>query len=325
MKNLINTFEKDDYYKNVLNNVAFQPIFIMGLHRSGTSILYKMLAETNCFNIVTAYHILNHSELLYNYFNNIEKKAKEDLTDFFKKQSQDDRIIDQLKINSDFPEEYGFLLNKKKNKFTLNQETLSIFIEFCKKIQLITKFDRPLLLKNPWDFLNFLYINMVFPNSKFIFIHRNPIKTLNSQIKMKRILLKFISPYMMLLSSNYEQNVKNKIKFNFLKLYNLLFNPILCFIQIKRFVNTTNIFLKKINFLNEEKYLNIRYEDLCAEPNLIILKIIKFLGLNIQSNINFNNYIKQRETKLTMELQVLQFYFLKNVRGYLKYYNNISK
>ncbi len=40
----------DDEYIKLVEDASFEPIFIMGLHRSGTSILYKMLGETGNFN-----------------------------------------------------------------------------------------------------------------------------------------------------------------------------------------------------------------------------------------------------------------------------------
>ena len=66
----------DDHYLHKLDGISFMPIFIMGLHRSGTSILYKMLGATRHFNTVTAYHILKYDELLYNFTKNKEKTVK---------------------------------------------------------------------------------------------------------------------------------------------------------------------------------------------------------------------------------------------------------
>jgi hypothetical protein len=48
----------------------------MGLHRSGTSILYKMLGETGNFTIFTIYHILEYDKLLYYHANNLEEEKK---------------------------------------------------------------------------------------------------------------------------------------------------------------------------------------------------------------------------------------------------------
>ena len=57
----------DQDYIQDLEQVDFQPVFILGMHRSGTSILYKMLTATDTYNPVTAYHLINYNELLSNY------------------------------------------------------------------------------------------------------------------------------------------------------------------------------------------------------------------------------------------------------------------
>jgi hypothetical protein len=45
----------DSLYLGVLKNISFQPVFIMGDHRSGTTLLYQMLDAAQCFNVVRAY------------------------------------------------------------------------------------------------------------------------------------------------------------------------------------------------------------------------------------------------------------------------------
>jgi len=102
--------ELDDKYLNEIENVTFNPVFIMGLQRSGTSILYKMLDATNCFNVVTSYHIIKYNELLYNHINNLEDGAKNALSELFGHQSKTTRGIDKLEITPNFAEEYGFLI-----------------------------------------------------------------------------------------------------------------------------------------------------------------------------------------------------------------------
>ena len=115
--------ELDEQYLGKINNVTFNPIFIMGVPRSGTSILYKILSATSNFNIVTSYHILKYSELLHNYINNIENQAKNNLADFFKENLNTDRIIDRMQITPDFAEEYGFILGEKAGHPKISPKT----------------------------------------------------------------------------------------------------------------------------------------------------------------------------------------------------------
>jgi hypothetical protein len=41
----------DRQHQNLLENVNFSPIFIMGDHRSGTTLLHQTLVGTECFNL----------------------------------------------------------------------------------------------------------------------------------------------------------------------------------------------------------------------------------------------------------------------------------
>jgi len=310
----------DSKYLEKIKNISFQPIFILGLHRSGTSILYKILGTTECFNIVTAYHIIKYSELLYNYLNNNEEKAKEELMAFLNAQSQVDRGIDQLKITPDFPEEYGFLLTYRSRPTKLTPKNLPIFIELCKKIQFITDQNKPILLKNPWDFPNFLYIKKVFPDAKFIFIHRNPLHVINSFVRAMKILFGNKNAYATLLSRSYVEIMNIPALHYASKLY---FSPNFSIGLLKSIHNSTmatKYFLKNINLLSKEDYINIKYEELCKEPKVNISKIMNFLHLNKKFNIDYDELIKPRKLKLETEVERMKEYIYKKMKPYFSYF-----
>jgi len=310
----------DHQYLEKLENITFQPVFILGLHRSGTSILYKTLGLTKCFNTVTVYHIVKYSELIYIHINNLEEKSKEELANFFKAQSQADRSIDRLEITPNFEEEYGFILTHRNYPTRLTPRNLQILIELCKKIQFITDQNKPILLKNPWDFPNFLYIKKVFPNAKFIFIHRNPVRVINSFIRAMKILFKNKNPYGTLLSRSYERIMDIPLLYYISKIYFSKYFPIGLFRNIHYSADATNYFLKNIGSLSEEDYINIKYEDFCNDPEEIISKIMNFLNLKSQASINYKNLIKPRKLDLIVEVERLQNYIYRKMKPYFLYW-----
>jgi len=320
MKNIDSTADLDIQYLNKIINISFKPVFIMGLQRSGTSILYKMLGATNCFNIVITYHIIKYNELLYNHINNLEDNAKDNLAEFFIHQSQMTRGIDRLQVTPDFPEEYGFLLSKKTKQSRLNQGNLSVFTELCNKIQFISNSKKLLLLKNPFDFSNFIYIRKIFPNARFIFIHRNPMKTLNSQLKAMRTLLQNKSVYMAMLSPWYDKVFDSSIR---LRYYRFLYSsrtPLRAISAIKRIAREIDIFLENVDlFQKDEDYINIRYEDRCRDPQSTITDIMKFLDLPLQSKLNYRDFIKPRKTVLLEELKRREKFIYKRMDKYITY------
>ena len=314
----------DEKYLDKIQNIEFQPVFILGLHRSGTSILYKMLTETSCFNSVTAYHIIRYNELLYNSINNLEEKTKDDLTEFLNKH-QKERGIDKLKLNADFAEEYGFLLSEYSIKLNITKQNQKIFTKLAKKIQFISKNNKPLLLKNPYDFANFIFLKKIFPNAKFVFIHRDPYKTLSSTIKAVRFLFNDYSPYTAELTSLYNKIYEIK---PLLSTIRLLLNKLSIFeIMFLTLTSSkeTNYYLRNIDKLSKKDYVSIRYEDLCENPQKNIELIIN--SLNFKGNLkkDFSKYIRPRITTLDPSVVKMQKFIYKSMKRYFIYFNYNQK
>jgi len=312
----------DEQHIKKIENINFQPVFIMGFHRSGTSILYKMLSETNCFNPVIAYHLIKYNELLHNHINKIEENSKKNLTDYLQK-IQKDRRIDHLKISADFAEEYGFLLASQTSKAIISKKNLDLFKQLGKKIQFISENNKPLLLKNPLDFPNFIFIKKHFPNAKFIFIHRHPFKVLSSFIKAFRLLLNEKSPYVSIILKQYNQLYDYRLLlYNFRMLtgslspIGMIILTIFSSLRIKKY-------LKNIEKLPKDSYTVLKYEDLCETPNEVMNEILDFLKIETK-NIDFSTYVKPRQTNLDPSVIKLQGFIYKNMKNYFEKFGYTS-
>lgn len=310
--------DKDSDYVGLLDKISFQPIFIMGLHRSGTSILYKMLGETGHFNIVTAYHILKYDELLSNYKHNLEKQVKNELGALFESRGIKSRRIDHLPITPDFAQEYVYLFSKKKTPDTLSERNLILFKNLCKKIQHISNNKYPILLKNPYDFPNFLYIKKQFANAKFIFIHRNPLEVLSSTIRAWQILYKEKNPYTSLFSEGYKKSYDNPFIQRILRFYYSSKYPLALYSIIRYSTKATNMYLQNINQLQKEEFISITYENLCQKPNSVMGTILDFL--NMKSDIDFDAYIKPRKLAILPEVQRMKKRIGKKMNAYNEYF-----
>jgi hypothetical protein len=77
------------------------PVFILGLHRSGTTLLYSLLAQAADFNTVTAYHLAHYDELLHNSAHGLQDAAREALTRSFAADGLADRGIDRVAATAD--------------------------------------------------------------------------------------------------------------------------------------------------------------------------------------------------------------------------------
>jgi hypothetical protein len=318
----IENYVFDSKYLDRIKDINFRPIFIMGVQRSGTSILYKILNETGEFHIVTAYHLINYDRLVYDRIHDIEGESKAELKERFSRMSQDDRGIDRLKITPDFAEEYGFLLAKKTNVSKINEDNIFIFNELCQKITFLKESDKPLLLKNPFDFANFVFIKGKYPEAKFVFIHRNPINTINSQLKAMRTLLSKKSKYMALLSPWYDKIFDHKLKLMYYRFLYSSKTSIRVNSAINKLSQLTNYYLENISKLKENfDYINVRYEDLCSSTELMIKKIFSFLSISPPVGFEYESYIRPRETTLLKELIDRKYNINRKMSQYLGYFN----
>ena len=313
----------DDKHMNKIENVSFKPIFIIGLHRSGTSILYKILDETGQFNSVTAYHLLNYHQLLHNYINKLEDKVKENLDCLLKKNGLIERGIDHIKVTSEYVHEYIYIFHEKGYPRYLTKENKWLFENLCKKIQYISENDKPVLLKNPYEYRNFLFLNKIYPDAKFIFIHRDPIHTISSTMRTWRTILSCKNKYVTLFSkpNQYDHLFEKPILLFLKRLYYSSKSPLGIFETLRYTHKNVKYFLDNIEKLPKESYISVKYEDICKYPNEFIGKIIDFLGLVHHKDLS--DLIKPRYFDLTPEATFLKRYIKKRMKYYYEYLDKI--
>lgn len=293
----------DAPYLHLLEKVDFTPIFIMGDHRSGTTALYQILVETECFNYLNASHIIKYDEILESNINGTQERTRQELKKLFKSLEITDRLFDKVKPTPDLPEEYGFILRNAGYESYLNPENLLLFVQLCQKIQFASNSDKPLLLKNPWCFPHFMYIKSVLPKAKFVFIHRHPIHVINSKLKAVRLMLSVKSPYTQLISKRYGKIFDNPLRRLLFRIkYSSLFG-----LGVRQVTQTsmlaTTYFLENIRSLPTNDCISIKYEDLCQSPESTILKVLDFLQLEAKTTVDYDKLIATRPLKLLPEVQ----------------------
>lgn len=297
-----------------LGDGQLQPVFILGDHRSGTTLLYQLLARTMCFNVVTAYHILCYDQMIANYERGTEAQAQQQIADLFAARGLTDRLIDEVKLTPDLPEEYGFLLRNAGFRAELNSQNYPTFVELCRRIQYVSAPGKPLLLKNPWDYMNFTFIKTRLPEAKFIFVHRNPINVINSQLRATRSLLQEKNEYVAMIARWYAQLFNQPLR---LRLSRALFkSPLGLRLVIRHVGQAGDYFLRHINTLATSDYVIVNYEDLCKDPNLIITSILDFLQLPEEAVNGYEKMTRPRAGQLLNEVQRNRQLIAKRVASY---------
>src|ERR1700733_7045974 len=146
----------DAPYLGQLQALPSEMVFIMGCHRSGTSMLYHLLAYTGQLDYLSAYDIIKYDELLYNRITERETQVKSELQRVL--QQETNRGLDELPVGIDFPEEYRFLMPQKTPAVVINikkrletlfftphltPQTLEAFLGICRKKRFLAGADRP--------------------------------------------------------------------------------------------------------------------------------------------------------------------------------------
>ena len=143
--------ESDASHVHRLAGIPVEPVFISGLHRSGTTLLHSLLLATQRFNGVTAYHVLRYRQILARHLAGETEQAKAELAEQFRAAGVLDRVIDGVQVTPDTPEEYGFVI-ADPGPPRLRPANLKRFTDLCRKVQFTGEPGRRLLLKNPCDF-----------------------------------------------------------------------------------------------------------------------------------------------------------------------------
>ena len=165
-----------------IRTLPVRPVFIMGLHRSGTTFLYDCIAKSFPVAHLSLYHLLYFDRLLVNKEHGSEQQDKDLLNRYFADKGISDRNIDGTHINADAVEEYGFLLRKKSGSFKINDHNADFFALLCQKLLAVQDETMAVLMKNPWDTGNAKRILSYYPDARFIYISREPIAVLNSML-----------------------------------------------------------------------------------------------------------------------------------------------
>jgi hypothetical protein len=237
-------------------------------------VLYKALAETRAFNVVTAYHVIRNRDMVANFSAGTEAEARGDLAAEFTRLGLTDRGIDGMPVTPDLPEEYGWLIDTAARP-RLRPSTLPALINLCSRIRL-TGGDRPVLLKNPWDVLNFVFVKASFPRATLIFMHRHPLSVMNSQLAATRALLAARNAYLALLSPWYDGLFNRPVA---LGIARALSGRPGARIVARHVRKAAQYYLDHVAAIPPADCIELRYEDLCAAPQATVDRLLAALNL----------------------------------------------
>jgi len=176
----------DRLYGTDLRKVTPKPVFIIGLHRSGTTLLYQMLAGAFPVASLSVHHVVNYDRILLHHHAGTAAAAGRELDSLFRSWHMATRGIDEVPLTHAMLEEYGWVLRRRAGAFHVNGKTAPLLDEICRKLQCLTPSAEAVLLKNPWDTGHAGDLLAYFPEARFIFLQRDPVAIVNSQFRIAK-------------------------------------------------------------------------------------------------------------------------------------------
>ncbi|MCB0508743.1 MAG: sulfotransferase [Bacteroidetes bacterium] len=265
------------------------PIIILGMHRSGTTMITKLLENLGLF--VGAEKEVNNEALFFWEINNW--------------------IFDLHTATAEKPYNMRYK-NPAGEKVIL--ETLEHYIQsgrrkqylgsFASKYKSIKQLDFPYGWKDPKNTFTIDYWKHIFPNPKIIHIYRNPIDSVSSYIERD-----------LEMKNKFEWNWKKKLKRHFLISKN--FHQNFRLTNIEEGYNLWEEYVEKALSLQREfpDYLSIKYEDFLANPKNQIQALLAFCAL------------QPKPEKIEEEIKNINsnraYAFLKN-ENYVQFYQQIK-
>ncbi len=186
------------------------PIFIIGHWRSGTTFLHYLLCKDEHFGYLNNAQAFCPGHMFYKYFSLVktlihilmpDKRPMDNIEIYWDSPQEEELALGNMTTHScyhwwAFPrkmtayfEKYILLKDLKGNDY---HEFKSVYLALLKKVTLANDGKR-LLIKNPANTGRISLLLELFPDAKFIYLHRNPLEVYHSTIKLHNKLLERFS------------------------------------------------------------------------------------------------------------------------------------
>jgi len=276
---IFNRIQKNRLGKQLKNfSMPEDPIFIIGHWRTGTTLLHQLISLDK--NLVTpnVFRVSAPGSFLIS-----EKYYRPVMSRLMKPT----RPMDNVKLGFDVPQEEEYAMIKLttdspleklifpggKNYFLFDyndfypehvDEWKNAFSGFCNRLSFIN--GKRVLLKNPFHTMRLPFLLEMFPQAKFIHVHRHPYEVIPSTIHMWNI-------------------VGNENKLNGKKIYTPLDEVAQVYNRMLEYVN------EQLNKLPDNERAEVDFKDLETDPLGTIKSIYK--KLDLEYNPEFEEEVKK--------------------------------
>ncbi len=154
-------------------------VFIQGLRRSGTTFLLNTLQQATNAAALRVCDIAYYRQRVSARLNNAEEEQLTSIDEFFKQNRLTHRPIDNVPLSPLTLDEFGFIYARLR----VPQFESWLLKEIVTKLSFLYADAPCVVLKEPSIFSTGSQAHQIFPDAKFVFVHRDPVKTLVSHCR----------------------------------------------------------------------------------------------------------------------------------------------
>jgi len=276
-----------------LKSKIYQPIFIIGSYRGGTSLLFRLLSESN--ELWSLYRESNH--LWQDYHRHPQESSdtvileKIDAKTF--RNLNTDELVDVNQARKDFDRHYDystynsyalgylgrvrFLRDKMPWLFDLMNAFNGLYkFLFVRKYRLVDK--------TPPNIYRIEFLKAIYPDAKFIYLTRDGKDNINSLINAWCHKSKFKYPYRKYLTEDVKLNIEGYQqgvwKFYIPRGWKNYINKSIEEVCAYQWLDAHQAALKAFANLDTKDYMQIRFEEFLARPDLLMQRICDFCNID---------------------------------------------
>jgi hypothetical protein len=257
------------FFRRVIDRAAqeelkYQPVFIIGAPRTGSTILYQ--GVTNYLDVI---YIDNLSEF---FFKNIFIGFW--LSNIFYRQNAHNCFKSSLgstrKSGLRAPSECGSFwyrwLPREKHYIEKNDFNDNTVYEIRRELSaIINYYNKPLIINNNNMALRIQLVKKVFPDASFIVTERNPVEVSASLLEARNKIFKDYNTWWSMMPKNYDDLIKKSAGAQVVQQY--------YYINKQMFIDLSEYYCK-------ENIIIIRYCEFCEDPEKIIRELSTFIKYN---------------------------------------------
>jgi hypothetical protein len=231
--------------------------------------------------VTSVYHVTHYQRLLHAEREGLTATYHDDIRAHLASRGIENRGIDKFPVGPEGLEEYAFILRKHSAKWGFDRANTALFDEMLRKLSALQPEAQALLLKNPHDLAAGSALLERYPDAKLVFIRRDPVRVLNSQFRNSFLYREKPEPYLEMLLAGIPLW---RFNFNLMRtldavLPDALYQQILVQGLRLSIADQLRRHYKDLPKLPQDSYVEVKYEDLIADPMPSLKRIQNLIGL----------------------------------------------